>query len=331
MVSSVGCMDLKRGVNGGFARTPLTGFNSIREFDLYPKGIERDGPMDPSFFWHDSRSVKKSRPATCGSVWCPAFPWPHSPSEEYPSMNHSGFPDGGIPIGEALRRICGVAVFVAVLSLTACGRTGATADAGQVHDLSTMLVYVPASVTNKKVPVVFALSPDADARSMLQLWQLAADRRGWIIAASKIFRNGTAYETVFRQVDADLAILKRSYPIDESRVILSGFSGGAMAAHAFLQKYPQAARAVVANTGMLEETFMRDDYPGAHLAVFLASPTDFRYREMDRDRRFLEGKGWRIQWIEFAGGHTLAPADTYAQAADWLEQMMGTESEMRNQ
>ena len=235
-------------------------------------------------------------------------------------MKTSGFPDPRFPPGVSPRGICRTAVLVSVFWVTACGKPGATTDASQVQELNTMLVYVPASVANKKVPVVFALSPGADARSMLEIWKQAADRHGWIIAASKTFRNGMAYETVFRQMEADLAILMRGFPIDGTRVILSGFSGGAMAAHAFLQEHPQAARAIVANTGMLEEAFMRDDYPGAHLAVFLASPTDFRYGEMNRDRRFLEGKGWRIQWIEFAGGHALAPIDTYAQAADWLDQ-----------
>ncbi len=53
--------------------------------------------------------------------------------------------------------------------------------------------------------------------------------------------------------------------------------------------------------------------------VFLASPTDFRYNEMKRDRGFLESHGWKTKWIEFTGGHTLAPYEIYEQAAQWLE------------
>ena len=50
----------------------------------------------------------------------------------------------------------------------------------------------------------------------------------------------------------------------------------------------------------------------------LASPSDFRYQEMKRDRTFLEILGWKTKWIEFQGGHRIAPAASYDQAARWL-------------
>ena len=40
---------------------------------------------------------------------------------------------------------------------------------------------------------------------------------------------------------------------------------------------------------------------------------------MKRDRDFLISCGWRVDWIEFDGGHTLAPDNIYEQAAEWLE------------
>ena len=39
----------------------------------------------------------------------------------------------------------------------------------------------------------------------------------------------------------------------------------------------------------------------------LSSKTDFRYEEMARDREFLEGFAWDVKWIEFDGGHKIAP------------------------
>ena len=65
---------------------------------------------------------------------------------------------------------------------------------------------------------------------------------------------------------------------------------------------------------------MTDDYPMLKTAVFLASPTDFRYNEMKRDRSFVEHHHWKTYWIDFDDGHSLVPASVYEQAADWLDE-----------
>ena len=200
-------------------------------------------------------------------------------------------------------------------------RNALPADGARIDDRGSFLIYVPArSEPTRKMPLVLALSPGGDAAIMISTWIEVTDHRGWIIAASKEFRNGIEYETVLKQVDSTIETIERTEPVDSSRIVLSGLSGGAMAAHAFLQRRPGKVRAVVANTGMLEEAFMTENYPVGKLAVFLASPADFRYQEMSRDRLFLEAKGWKTKWIEFSGGHVLAPATAYEQAAAWLEQ-----------
>jgi poly(3-hydroxybutyrate) depolymerase len=191
--------------------------------------------------------------------------------------------------------------------------------AGRIDDHGTYLVYVPESLAQgQKCPLVLALSPGGDAAGALHAWTVVADRHGWLIAASKEFRNGIPFQTVLPQLVAALDSIEHLYPVDLSRVVLTGLSGGAMGSHAFAGFHPDRVRAVVANTGMMEETFMVANYPRDKLAVFLASPTDFRYQEMKRDRQFLDQHGWSTSWFEFTGGHTLAPAETYLAAADWL-------------
>jgi len=153
---------------------------------------------------------------------------------------------------------------------------------------------------------------------MIRAWSAVGERHRWIIAASKRFRNGVAWDTLLPWLEAELADIEARDPVDESRVVLTGLSGGAMGAHMFAGSRPDRLCAVVANTGMMQESLKRDDYPRGKLAVFLASPTDFRYEEMRRDRRFLESHGWTTTWIEFRGGHTLAPPEAYEAAATWL-------------
>ena len=113
-----------------------------------------------------------------------------------------------------------------------------------------------------------------------------------------------------------------NFPIDRSKIIVSGFSGGAMGSHAFAFSYPRLISAVVLNTGMIHEhyTQQKHRYPRRKLAVFLASPTDFRYEAMKQDRKFLESLDWKTKWIEFKGGHSIAPDSVYQKAAQWLRE-----------
>ena len=191
----------------------------------------------------------------------------------------------------------------------------------RITDHGTHMVYVPDGVSfDKKCWLLFALSPSGDAPSMILKWRKVADRHGWILAASKESKNGLPFDVGLGMIDSELREVKQRYPVDERRVIFTGLSGGGMASHAFAKFHPLLVSAVIINTGMMEQSFMTADYPEQKLAVFLASPTDFRYKEMHRDLAFLESHRWKTKWIEFPGGHRLAPDEVCEQAAQWLEE-----------
>lgn len=192
----------------------------------------------------------------------------------------------------------------------------------QIIDSSKYLIYLPAEFDqSKKYPLVVAFSPAADAQSMIAVWKIAADEQKWIVFASKEFRNGVDMNKFFPQLVAILKKLFERFPIDTSKIIVTGFSGGAMASHYFSYLYPDFVTAIVVNTGMMHPDFFKKqvEYPKNKIVVFLASSTDFRYNEMKRDSNFLKKLGWRTKWIEFRGGHKLAPDATYQEAAEWLK------------
>jgi predicted esterase len=194
---------------------------------------------------------------------------------------------------------------------------------GTLVELSSALVYVPRGIeAGKKYPLVFALSPSGDALSMIGTWASVADKRRWIVAASTEFKNGVRFSTLLARMDLALSEVEQSHPIDPTRVVFAGFSGGGMGAHAFAKFHPARVRAVVVNTGMMQPSFATDDYPQGKLAVFIASPSDFRYSEMKADRAFLEQRRWKTAWIEFDGGHTVAPPEIYERAAAVLADAM---------
>ncbi len=188
-------------------------------------------------------------------------------------------------------------------------------------------VYVPAPLdASRKHPLVLAFSPGGNGRELLPVWKEACDRFQWILFASNNYRNGHQSDRDAALQLETLELAKREYPIDASRIYAAGLSGGGMKAEDMIADHPDVFRGVVVNTGMMPHHWPGNDpldaahFPRGKLAVLLASPTDFRYREMQEDRATLEGFGWKVRWMEFPGGHGYAPPGVYAEAAAWLTQ-----------
>lgn len=214
-----------------------------------------------------------------------------------------------------------------------------------------------------------------------------ADRYGFIVLSSRLYRNPPAaaearveprypdqFELAFnwwpnatkycsRETLPSYAIggiydlaraqiqnVLNALPIDQSRVVLMGLSGGASFAHAINLWYPKLASAMVINTGMIWGTALPEgemangptwnqfldycrrpsDYAGAKReAWFLESSAgpsgpDFRYDEMKADEiRYRDTMGWDVHAIDFYGGHTMAPVSVYDTVFDQLTSSMG--------
>ena len=194
----------------------------------------------------------------------------------------------------------------------------------QTIEEAPFIIYVPSQIDlDLKYPLAVALSPNADAQSMVNALSHAAEQNKWIIYASKTFRNNIAYDDMLPDINSNLNWVFSNFPIDESMVVAAGFSGGGMGAHAYSFFYPDIISAVISNTGKIDDFFKYENnlekYPQGKLAVFLASPTDFRYEEMDQDFLLLEEQGWGVKWLEFDGGHQIAPPDSWDRAFEWID------------
>ncbi|UCC95217.1 MAG: hypothetical protein JSW40_00280 [Candidatus Omnitrophota bacterium] len=221
-----------------------------------------------------------------------------------------------------LRRFIFLLSILSLVFLCSDARTeSSTGKESRFVNSPKFILYIPSGIeTYKKYPIVVALSPGADAESMVAIWKNVSEKYKWIILASKEFRNGVDMNPVFSSIVSTLDFLSMNFPVDDSKVIVTGFSGGGMGSHFFSFLHPRIVSAVVINTGMMHQFQREKKYscPRSKLAVFLASPTDFRYSEMKRDRMFLNDLGWKTKWIEFQGGHRIAPQSAYEKAAEWL-------------
>lgn len=194
-----------------------------------------------------------------------------------------------------------------------------------VADTPQYIMYIPAGITDTKMyPLVIALSPTGDAQAMIETWIGISEKYKWMIFASKEFRTGVDMGPVLEKMMSEIAKLSTRFPVDQTRLMAAGLAGGGMGAHALSFLYPKVIRAVVVNTGMINDYFIgqKDAYPRDKLAVFLANPSGLRYEEMKRDRKFLEGFNWKTKWIEFKGTDAVAPASAYQEAVEWLNNQL---------
>jgi predicted peptidase len=203
-----------------------------------------------------------------------------------------------------------------------CSFTEARAE---IINATGYLLYLPSSLSQgSKVPLVVAFSPSGNVNEMITVWKKVSEEYKWIILSSKKFRNNIDARPVFSELAGTIRNLSEKYPIDSSKIMATGWSGGGMAAHMFSFLYPDVISAVVTNVGFIHRGYMnpKDDYPKSKLVVFLASSTDPNFEVMKGDKLFLESIRWKAKWIEFPGGHRIAPPAAYDEAARWLREQL---------
>jgi hypothetical protein len=88
--------------------------------------------------------------------------------------------------------------------------------------------------------------------------------------------------------------------------------------------YPGSAYGVIVNTSKFFELDEKPEHVALHFKGirnkigFIASPTDFRYKEMQRDYYLMKDWGFSVNWVEFDGGHRYAPREMYDKTLTWI-------------
>src|SRR4029453_4568503 len=91
----------------------------------------------------------------------------------------------------------------------------------------TYTLYLPSTYqADRKWPLLLVFDPGARAARAAEVFREAAERFGWIVAASENSRNGP-WEPTLRAVNAMWPALLGGYAVDEHRVYTAGHSGGA--------------------------------------------------------------------------------------------------------
>ncbi len=176
-------------------------------------------------------------------------------------------------------------------------------------------LYLPSHYTpDKRWPIIYAFDPDGRGNVPVELMKDAAERYGYIVAGSNNSRNGSwkveteAAQAMFDDTHARLAI-------DDHRVYLAGFSGGARVAAALAQGCKCAAGVLLNGAGFAGAPPSRANV----FAVFAAVGSyDFNYPELTALDEKLEQAGFPHVLVHFDGPHDWAPAEAQDEALAWF-------------
>ena len=180
----------------------------------------------------------------------------------------------------------------------------------------TYTLYLPSKYeTTRKWPLLLVFDPGGRAARAAEVFREAAERFGWIVAASENSRNGP-WEPTLRAINAMWPALVGGYAVDERRVYAAGHSGGATVAWLLAHQTGQISGVIVSG----QPNPQSEQSKAKPFAWFgMAGHTDFNLMEVKKIDEQLARSSSRHRMEFFDGGHQWPPADVIARALGWME------------
>jgi len=184
------------------------------------------------------------------------------------------------------------------------------------HPEQSYALYLPTGYSSdRKWPLMLSSDPGARGSLALELQKAAADKLGWVLAASNDSRNGPG-QSRFDATEATLNDVQARVSIDPRLVYFAGFSGGARFSSQVALLCKCSAGVLLDGAGFSNGQSLATEQP---FPVFSAiGITDFNYSEVIPLQEALEKAGYP-HWLRvFQGSHEWAPADVMEEAMNWL-------------
>jgi hypothetical protein len=185
-----------------------------------------------------------------------------------------------------------------------------------VHPEQSYALYLPSNYTpQKRWPIVYVFDPGARGMIPTQLMKDAAEQYGYIIVTSNNSKNGP-WKPEIEAASAMWDDTHSRLSINDQRVYMAGFSGGARVASQVAQRCNCAQGVFMSGAG-----FSPDSAPSRDkvFAVFMtAGALDFNYSELTRLEPQLSSLGFPHFFYRFEGAHEWGPAPAWPQAFAWM-------------
>jgi len=184
------------------------------------------------------------------------------------------------------------------------------------HPEQSYALYLPSNYSaDLQWPLWLSSDPLARGAAPLELQSAAAEKFGFILAASNNSRNGPGKDR-FDATDATLNDVQTRVSIDPRRVYFAGFSGGARFSSQIAGACKCSAGVLLDGAGFSNGQSITTDRP---FPVFSAiGILDFNYSEVIPFQEALEKAGYP-RWLRvFNGSHEWAPAEVMEEAMIWF-------------
>jgi dienelactone hydrolase len=199
-------------------------------------------------------------------------------------------------------------------------KTGEILDITNSRDATqTYVLYLPkAYATASTYPAFFILDAHAEGKLPIEKYQILSDKYNCILIAANNSRNGLAFEESQAIVDKLIADARSRLSLDENRIYLMGFSGGARVANAITKTNGAIAGLICCGAATPAKTVFggRKNY----FLMTIAGKRDFNYVEMRKyDLVDIGGDNLKHYQLIFDGKHEWPPLETMDEAFWWME------------
>jgi dienelactone hydrolase len=213
-------------------------------------------------------------------------------------------------------------IFWVVLTATS---DGAETLAGKVTKLDcaasplhSYTLYLPSGYDPaRRWPLLLAFDPSAEGERPVNAFREAAERYGYIVAASNESRNYSPWAGNLAAAAAVWQDVSTRFSVEPERVYTTGFSGGARVALEVALQTESVAGVFVHGGGFREREHLELELP--FVLVGAAGNQDMNLREIEQMHDSLVARGWPSRRLIFKGGHRWAPAETIERALAWFE------------
>ncbi|MBN2014504.1 MAG: hypothetical protein JW778_04935 [Candidatus Altiarchaeota archaeon] len=186
-------------------------------------------------------------------------------------------------------------------------------------------LYLPWNYSSERqYPLVICFSPNGNGADFQDSVYPVTNEYGYVLVGSNDFRNDVDSSIFLPRIYGSLADIRSRVNIDGNRIYACGFSGGGMASYVVSYFKPNYFQGLIVNSGSIHGSlYNKEDLRrmGVRKVVLICGRGDgvVSCEHMENDERWLNASGIETYFIEFDGGHSIAPQDSYIKAIEWLE------------
>lgn len=178
-------------------------------------------------------------------------------------------------------------------------------------------LYLPPSYsTNKKFPVLFFFDAHGDASLPLNKYKSVASEHGYIFIGSGNSKNGLNLDESLTIATTMMEDVMKNISVDERRIYLAGFSGGARVAGYVAAKNVLVAGVIACSAGIQTSGTA---FPKSFSFAGIAGDEDANYQEMKSIQFDMKTVNISNIFFSFHGTHEWPPAETIKKAILWSD------------